>query len=132
MGRSAATREVGPRATGMDVVRGGYSARRRRRWLWAGAGLAALAVVTWLVSLLEPAPPPVELETVYFGTVERGPMLRQVRGHGTLVPVEMRWIPARTRGPSYEPQPGSRKNSSVGDSETSTTRVRSLPSPFSR
>jgi HlyD family secretion protein len=40
----------------------------------------------------------VDRDTVYFGTVERGDMLRQVRGQGTLVPLEVRWVPARTRG----------------------------------
>jgi HlyD family secretion protein len=84
---------------GMDVARAGYAQRRRRlRWLIGGVALVVVALVTFLVSRLEPAPPSVDRDTIYFGTVERGEMLRQVRGQGTLVPVEMRWVPARTRG----------------------------------
>jgi HlyD family secretion protein len=83
----------------MDIIRDGFlERRRRRRWVLGGAAVAVLAVVTWALSGLEPAPPSVDRDTVYFGTVERGSMLRQVRGHGTLVPVETRWVPARTRG----------------------------------
>jgi HlyD family secretion protein len=90
---------VTAQAMGMDVSRVGYpERRRRRRWYLGGAALVALAAATWALGRLEPAPPSVDRDTVYFGTVERGRMLRQVRGHGTLVPVEMRWIPARTRG----------------------------------
>jgi len=83
----------------MDVSRVGYPARRRRRrWYIGAAAVVVLAALTWAVGRLEPAPPSVDRDTVYLGTVERGRMLRQVRGHGTLVPVEMRWVPARTRG----------------------------------
>jgi HlyD family secretion protein len=35
---------------------------------------------------------------LYFGTVKRGPFTREVRGAGTLVPEEIRWIPATTAG----------------------------------
>jgi HlyD family secretion protein len=94
---------------GMDVIRDGFpERRRRRRWYLGTAAVIALAVVTWALSGLEPAPLSVDLDTVYFGTVERGSMLRQVRGHGSLVPVEVRWIPARTRGrvERIELQPG--------------------------
>jgi HlyD family secretion protein len=96
---------------GMDISRADYpQRRRRRRWLLGSAAVLLLALVTWAVSRLEPAPPSVDRDTVYFGTVERGRMLRQVRGHGTLVPVEMRWVPARTRGriERIRLQPGAR------------------------
>jgi HlyD family secretion protein len=83
----------------MDVARAGYAqSRRRRRWYIGGGALIGLIILTWLFSLLEPAPPSVDRDTVYFGTVERGRMLRQVRGHGSLAAVEMRWVPARTSG----------------------------------
>jgi len=83
----------------MDVKRLGFAEkRRRRRWILGLSALAALVAVSVAVSRLKPAPPSVERDTVYFGTVERGSMLRQVWGHGTLVPVELRWIPAQTRG----------------------------------
>jgi len=95
----------------MDITRTGYSERRRRRrWLLGGGTLLVVGLVTVGTSLLEPAPPSVDRDTVYFGTVERGSMLRQVRGHGTLVAVETRWIPARTRGriERIRLQPGAR------------------------
>jgi HlyD family secretion protein len=57
-----------------------------------------VALVTLAVGRLEPAAPTVERSTVWIGTVERGPMLRQVRGNGTLVPKEKRWVPAQTSG----------------------------------
>jgi HlyD family secretion protein len=83
----------------MDVVRTGVAEKKRRnRFIIGGVGIAAVILVSILVSGLEPAAPSVERETMWIGTVERGPMLRQVRGHGTLVPVEIRWIPAATSG----------------------------------
>ncbi len=61
-------------------------------------GILAVVAVSVALSRLEPAAPSVERDTVWIGVVERGPMLRQVRGNGTLVPEELRWIPARTSG----------------------------------
>jgi HlyD family secretion protein len=54
--------------------------------------------ITVLLGRLKPAAPSVERNLVWIGTVKRGPMLRQVRGLGTLVPEEIRWIAARTQG----------------------------------
>ena len=51
-----------------------------------------------VVSRLKPAAPRVDRDTVYMDTVQRGSMLRQVRGTGTLVPEQIRWIPAITNG----------------------------------
>jgi HlyD family secretion protein len=48
------------------------------------------------VSRLRPAPPTVDRATIWPDEVKRGPMLREVRGLGTLVPEEIRWIPAQT------------------------------------
>ena len=39
-----------------------------------------------------------ERATVWLDTVKRGPLLREVRGIGTLVPEDIRWIPATTQG----------------------------------
>jgi HlyD family secretion protein len=50
------------------------------------------------VSRLKPAAPGVDRATVWIDTVKRGPMIRQVRGSGTLVPEDIRWIPATTQG----------------------------------
>ncbi|HEU5181155.1 MAG TPA: HlyD family efflux transporter periplasmic adaptor subunit [Candidatus Polarisedimenticolia bacterium] len=75
------------------------AANKRKRRIWIGAGGAVLvALVTFGLSRLEPAAPSIEKGTVWMDTVKRGPMLRQVRGSGTLVPEEIRWIPAVTEG----------------------------------
>lgn len=58
----------------------------------------AIVLITIGLSRLKPAAPTVERATVYIDTVKRGPMLRQVRGLGTLVPEDIRWIPAVTNG----------------------------------
>jgi multidrug efflux pump subunit AcrA (membrane-fusion protein) len=60
--------------------------------------LAAVLLITLGLSRLAPAAPQVEKGSVWIDTVKRGPMLRQVRGLGTLVPEEIRWIPATTEG----------------------------------
>jgi HlyD family secretion protein len=54
--------------------------------------------VTVGLSQLQPAAPTVDAATLWPDTVKRGPMIRQVRGLGTLVPEEMRWINATTQG----------------------------------
>ncbi|MEW5928801.1 MAG: HlyD family efflux transporter periplasmic adaptor subunit [Gemmatimonadota bacterium] len=80
----------------MDVPR--KSTRKRRRWLYGGAGLAAIALVTLALSRLEPAAPTVEGGTLWTDTVRKGDMLRQVRGPGTLAAEEVRWVSAVTQG----------------------------------
>ncbi len=72
--------------------------KKIRRLIYAGVGLVAIVVIFVALSRLRPADPTVEKGTVWLGTVERGPMLRSVRGLGTLVPVDIRWIPAMTAG----------------------------------
>jgi len=57
-----------------------------------------VALVTMGLSRLNPAAPGVDRSTVWIDTVKRGPMLRQVRGLGTLTPVDIQWIPAATDG----------------------------------
>lgn len=60
--------------------------------------IVGVALVTFGVSRLKPAAPSVDRATVWVDTVKRGPMLRQVRGPGTLVPEEVRVIAAATEG----------------------------------
>ncbi|MEM1247180.1 MAG: HlyD family efflux transporter periplasmic adaptor subunit [Acidobacteriota bacterium] len=81
----------------MDVQREGVAERRRKRQVisWSIIGVLLVLFAWWLIRL-EPAPPSVSRAAVYLGTVERGEMLRQVRGPGTLVPEEIRWLPAQT------------------------------------
>ncbi|HYO84191.1 MAG TPA: RND transporter, partial [Bryobacteraceae bacterium] len=58
----------------------------------------AIALVTLGLSRRKPAAPPVERATVWIDAVKRGPMIRQVRGLGTLVPEDILWVPALTDG----------------------------------
>jgi HlyD family secretion protein len=83
----------------MDVVRTVNKRRQRlRRGALAAAAVIAVAAVTLGVGRLRPAAPTVEGATLWPDTVRRGPMVRAVRGLGTLVPEDIRWIPASTRG----------------------------------
>jgi HlyD family secretion protein len=60
--------------------------------------LACIPAVTIALGRLKPAAPSVERGTPWIDTVKRGPMLRDVRGIGTLVPEETLLIPATTDG----------------------------------
>lgn len=83
----------------MDIPRPERQRRKRIRQIAAGTCVAALLVgATVAVSRLEPAAPSVPRASVWVDSVERGEMLRQVRGTGTLVPREVRWIAAQTDG----------------------------------
>lgn len=63
-----------------------------------GLGVVALVAVTWFFMTLEAAPPTVEEAIIWTGVVERGQLLRQVRGPGTLVPESVLFVSARTAG----------------------------------
>ena len=83
----------------MDIARPEFKQQKRRRQiLWGMVGLVCLGGVTVGVSRLKPAAPEVERSTVWTDTVKRGPMLRQVRGLGSLIPSQefTRQIPAET------------------------------------
>jgi HlyD family secretion protein len=67
-----------------------------RRIVLGSIALLLIAGVTWGLSRLRPAAPSVDRATVWSDQVKRGPMLREVRGIGTLVPVDIQWIPAQT------------------------------------
>ena len=83
----------------MDIPRPSQAKqRRRRRILFGAGGVLLLALATWLISTLKPAAPSVDRSSVWIDTVKRGEFLRQVRGIGTLVPDEIRWLAARTQG----------------------------------
>jgi HlyD family secretion protein len=83
----------------MDIPRPSQARQKRIRRIAIGsAGLLAVLLITLGLSRLRPAAPTVERATVWVDTVKRGEMLRQVRGLGTLVPEEIRWIPAVTEG----------------------------------
>lgn len=83
----------------MDIPRQNAAReRRKRQMLLGGIGIILILAITLGVSRLKPAAPGVERSTVWVDTVKRGPMLRQVRGLGTLTPTDIRWLPAATEG----------------------------------
>lgn len=86
----------------MDVARDPAILRRKRLRQVAYAVVTLIAVVLVSVALarMEPAAPSVDRATLLVDTVKRGPFVRQVRGLGTLVPVDeaRRWVPASTQG----------------------------------
>jgi HlyD family secretion protein len=81
----------------MDVPRGKEVARKKliKRIALIAVIVAAIPLITWGLSRLKPAAPSVDRATVWIDTVKRGPMLREVRGLGTLVVEEYNWIPAQ-------------------------------------
>jgi HlyD family secretion protein len=83
----------------MDISRPDIKKKKvRRQWIAAVCVVVALAAVAFGVTRLKPAAPEVDRATVWTDVVKRGPLLRQVRGPGTLVPREdkIRLIPAET------------------------------------
>src|SRR5207244_3672398 len=83
----------------MDVPRPGVAAKKRkRRIMIIAASALGLILATIAISRLKPAVPSIDRSTVWIDTVKRGPMVRQVRGLGTLVPEDIRWIAANTEG----------------------------------
>ena len=83
----------------MDISRPELASRRRRkRFVLSGIGIAALASIFTVVARLEPAVPSVERDAVWVSTVERGEMLRQVRGNGTLIPEKILVVPTEVGG----------------------------------
>jgi HlyD family secretion protein len=57
-----------------------------------------VVLISVALAQMKPAAPTVERATVWVDTVKRGSMVRQVRGLGTLVPEDTRWLPATTLG----------------------------------
>ncbi len=83
----------------MDIARPDVAKKKRKKRIMMMAGGAlALIVITVAVSRLKPAVPSIDRSSVWVDTVKRGPMVRQVRGLGTLVPEDFRWIAANTEG----------------------------------
>jgi HlyD family secretion protein len=84
----------------VDIARSPSVIRKKkiRRAIYGASALIVIVLITVAVSRLKPAAPSVDRATVWVDTVKRGQMLRQVRGSGTLVPEDIRWIPATTQG----------------------------------
>jgi HlyD family secretion protein len=81
----------------MDIQRPSNArAKKIRRIVYGTIALILVGGVTYGLSKLKPAAPSVDAGTVWSDTVKRGPMLREVRGLGTLVPEDIRWVAAQT------------------------------------
>lgn len=72
--------------------------KRLRQAILAVAAVLVLVILSAALARMEPAAPSVERATVLEDTVKRGSIVRQVRGVGTLVPEDTRWLPATTEG----------------------------------
>src|SRR5207247_8570094 len=88
-----------PDSPTMDVIRKDAKKKKMIR-LVTGLTVLALAVggISYGVTKLKPAAPSVEMSTLYPDTVRRGPMIREVKGLGPLVPVGTLLITATTDG----------------------------------
>ncbi|MGH9688240.1 MAG: efflux RND transporter periplasmic adaptor subunit [Candidatus Acidiferrales bacterium] len=83
----------------MDIARPELKRRKKiRRYIYAGIAVVAVVLVTAALARLKPAAPSVDKSTVWTDTVKRGPMLREVRGLGTLVPETIQVVPAMSAG----------------------------------
>jgi HlyD family secretion protein len=81
----------------MDIQRPSNArAKKIRRIIYSLIAVLFLAGATVGLSRLRPAAPSVERATIWTDDVKRGPMLREMRGLGTLIPEDIRWIAAQT------------------------------------
>jgi HlyD family secretion protein len=83
----------------MDIARPSNARQKQlKRAGYIATGLLIVAGISVGLSRLRPAAPTVDSATLWPDTVKRGPMVRQVRGLGTLIPEDIRWIPATSQG----------------------------------
>jgi multidrug resistance efflux pump len=82
----------------VDIIRDTRPQKKKKRLVWGAAGVGVIAFTIFLPRLLPSAVPSVNAATVWRDTVVEGTLIRQVRGPGTLVPEQMRWITAVTPG----------------------------------
>ncbi len=81
----------------MDIKKPDNSrAKKIKRTAYAAIAALSVAGTSIAVSRMRPAAPSVERATILTDEVKRGGMLRDVHGLGTLVPEDIRWIPAQT------------------------------------
>lgn len=76
----------------MDIVR--TPQKSRKKPLLIAGGVVLVAVTTFLLNGLAPAAPTVERAAVLIDSVRQGDVVREVRGPGTLVPEQIRFITA--------------------------------------
>lgn len=81
----------------MDIPRA-PAKRGRKQLLYGGLGVAGLGLASLGLHSLKPAAPRVDRAAVWIDSVQRGPLVIEVRGPGTLVPEHIRYISAVTAG----------------------------------
>jgi HlyD family secretion protein len=83
----------------MDVPRKDAAKKRLIKRIVIGVVVVgAIVGISIPLSRLKQAAPSVELSTLWPDTVRRGPMVREVRGLGTLIPEDTLLVPATTDG----------------------------------
>src|SRR5262245_32750086 len=80
----------------MDIVR--TNKKKKRTPIYIAATVVGAIAITVLLSKMKPAPPSVDSGGVWPDTVRRGNITREVRGPGTLVPEQIRFVTAVTSG----------------------------------
>lgn len=83
----------------VDIARPSQARKKKiRRILYISVAVIVVAGISLGVSRLKPAAPTVDRAVVWIDVVKKGSMLRQVRGSGTLVPEDIRWINTQSSG----------------------------------
>src|SRR5688572_29847166 len=83
----------------VDIARPSQARKKKiRRILYISVAVIVVAGISLGVSKLKPAAPTVDRAVVWIDAVKRGSMLRNVRGSGTLVPEDIRWINTQRSG----------------------------------
>jgi len=77
----------------MDIVRAPQ--KKTGRNIAIGAGAAVVILATIALSKLDPASPTVQRVAILIDSVTQSDVIREVRGPGTLVPVNIHWITAQ-------------------------------------
>src|SRR6266446_9230716 len=119
----------------MDIQRPSNArAKKIRRIVYGTVAILLVGGVTFGLSKLRPAAPSVDKATIWPDEVKRGPMLREVHGLGTLVPEDIRWIPAQTdsRVDRWVLRPGAivRSNSIIMELSDPTLQREALDAEF--
>ncbi len=81
----------------MDIIRD-TKPKKRKRSIWIAGGVVGLVALTLFFRSLDPAAPTLDAAVVWRDTVKQGTLIRQIRGPGTLVPEDARFITAVTNG----------------------------------
>ncbi len=78
----------------MDIARAPQ--KKTKRNIAIAGGVAVLVIGTIWISRLGPASPTVQRAAILIDSVTQGNVVREVRGPGTLVPEQIRWLTAQS------------------------------------